>query len=89
VQRRYFLFMRAQSSASQSRTRGEAMSETVILRPREVARRLGVSMATLYRWSAAGHLPRPLKVGPGASGWRESEIIDYLAGRPRSGAKVA
>ena len=58
-----------------------------ILRPSNVARLLGVSRTTLWRWTKAGHLPPPIKLGPGVTGWRASDIDAWVASRsdPASG----
>ncbi len=44
-----------------------------LLRTREFAERLGISVATLYRLIAAGKLPPPIKIG-GASAWPSSDL---------------
>ena len=49
-----------------------------ILRPAEAARFLGVSCQTLYRWSAVGRLPRPLKIGPRTSGWKLADLQAFI-----------
>ncbi len=53
-----------------------------ILRPREVADRLGVSRVTLWRWERKGLIPKKRQVGPNTTGWLESEIVDWLTSRP-------
>lgn len=55
-----------------------------ILRFREVIHRCGVSRATIYRRMADGDFPRPLRLGPTAVGWRESDIEAWIAGRPEA-----
>ena len=54
-----------------------------ILRPRQAAERLGVSLPTLYRWERDRALPQRIILGPGCSGWLDSELIAWLASRPR------
>ena len=39
---------------------------------------LGVSRATAYRLVADKKLPPPIKVSPGASGWRKSTLDAFL-----------
>lgn len=56
-----------------------------LLRPREVARLLGISLSTLWNWSRLGRLPRPIAVGPHATAWRLSEIQQFIDGLPRKG----
>ena len=54
-----------------------------VLRAPETADRLGVSLATLWRWETAGHIPQRIRVGPNVCGWIEEEIDDFIASRPR------
>ena len=48
------------------------------LRPRQVAKALGISNATLYRWVANGMFPKPHKLGLSMSLWRTSVVNDWL-----------
>jgi prophage regulatory protein len=41
----------------------------------------GVCRTTIYDWVKAGRFPRPVKIGPRAIGWRESDIAEWLASR--------
>lgn len=59
------------------------MSKRLLPR-REVEQRTGLSRASIYRLMRRGELPEPIKVGPRAVRWPESEIDSWLAGRPRS-----
>jgi prophage regulatory protein len=52
-----------------------------ILRPRAVARQLGVSLTTLWRLRRLGDLPAPIQISPGAIGWRSSIIEKWLCER--------
>lgn len=53
-----------------------------ILRPAEVAKRLGVSRSTLYSWDRSlPGFPKKIKLGPQVSGWRWSEITAWLDSR--------
>lgn len=40
----------------------------------QVAARLGVSKATVWRWSAQGTLPKPVKLGPNTTRWRVADL---------------
>jgi prophage regulatory protein len=40
----------------------------------QVSDRLGVSRATVWRWSANGTLPKPVKLGPNTTRWRLSDL---------------
>jgi prophage regulatory protein len=52
-----------------------------ILRVAAVAARVGLSRATIYRRVAAGEFPAPVSLGGNSVGWRESQIIAWLASR--------
>ena len=59
-------------------------SDSRLLRLGDVLVRSGLSRSTVYRQMAEGAFPRPLKVGVRAVRWREAEIEDWLASRPRA-----
>ena len=50
----------------------------MLLKAHEVAEMLGVSVGSVWRWSASGRLPAPVKLGR-ASRWRKSEIEAKIA----------
>lgn len=52
-----------------------------VLRPAAVARALGIKKTALYAWVKKGLLPKPVRYGPRATGWRKSIIDAYLAAR--------
>jgi len=52
-----------------------------VLRLPAVRARTGLSASTAYEGIAAGTFPRPIKIGPRAVGWLESEIDAWLAAR--------
>jgi predicted DNA-binding transcriptional regulator AlpA len=37
-----------------------------------------VSRSTLWNWVNQGRFPRPLRIGPNVSGWRASEVFEWL-----------
>lgn len=45
-----------------------------IVRVKELAERLGISRATLWRWERKGRVPRKRHLGPNTVGWLESDI---------------
>lgn len=49
-----------------------------VLRPRHVIAALGVSRATLYRLVASGRFPRPFRVSANVSGWRMSQVQQFI-----------
>jgi prophage regulatory protein len=53
-----------------------------IIRPRELAARIGLSLATIWRLRRRGDLPDPIRLSPGCVGWRTSDIEAWLANRP-------
>jgi prophage regulatory protein len=52
-----------------------------IFRPREAATYLGIGLTMLYQLVKADKLPRPIKVGHRASGWRRSSLNAYISRR--------
>ena len=53
-------------------------TEQKLLRPGDLASRLGVSKSTLWRWRRAHLLPQPLYLGPRIIGWRLEDIDSWL-----------
>ena len=45
----------------------------------ELAERFRVSRITIWRWSAAGRLPKPIRLTPGTTRWALDEIEDLEA----------
>jgi len=56
-----------------------------ILRRSEVEARFGVSRSTIYAWMASGDFPRPVRLGPRAVGWLETDIERWLHTRNGTG----
>jgi prophage regulatory protein len=61
-------------------------TQTRIIRRREVEARVGLSRSTIYsklRGNRPGEIdpsfPKPIKIGPKAVGWIESEVEAWLA----------
>ena len=50
----------------------------------EVLNLIGVSRPTLYAWMQQDKFPRPLKLNSQVIAWYESEIREWIAGRPRA-----
>ena len=53
-----------------------------LLRRREVEEITGLSRSSIYRLMREGQFPRPVKAGPAAVRWKESDITDWLDSRP-------
>jgi prophage regulatory protein len=54
-----------------------------ILRVRDVVALVRLGRATIYRLAQHGQFPRPVALTARASGWRRSEIEEWLNSRPR------
>ena len=54
-----------------------------LLRRDAVCEMLQVSPPTLYRLVRSGSCPAPIRIGPRASRWIESEVDEFLRNRPR------
>ena len=52
-----------------------------IIRPARLANLLGLSRATLWRMEKRGELPPKIALSPGVTGWRESDISEWLEAR--------
>ena len=55
-----------------------------LLRLSAVRSRTALGRSTIYRLMRNGDFPEPLKIGARAVRWRESEIEEWLAARPRA-----
>ena len=49
-------------------------ARALYLRDVDLAERFGVSRATIWRWSHNARLPSPVRLGPGCTWWRSTEI---------------
>ena len=58
-------------------------SETLLTR-REVEAIVKLSRASIYNMMRREMFPVPIRVGPQAVRWKQSEIIDWLEARPRA-----
>jgi excisionase family DNA binding protein len=54
-----------------------------LLNAREVAQRLGISVRTVWHWTARGILPAPFRRGR-VTRWRTHDITQYLNACQRS-----
>ena len=48
------------------------------LRIRQVKAKTGLSEPTIWRRSASGEFPKPIKISPGCTAWFEHEIDAWL-----------
>ena len=52
---------------------------------REAAAWYAVSRPTIWRWVSEGHFPKPIKLSPGCSRWRKSDLLAWEAARALEG----
>jgi len=43
-----------------------------------LAKVLGVAVVTVWRWTASGKLPKPVKLSERVTAWRAGEIRDWM-----------
>jgi prophage regulatory protein len=58
-------------------TRVVRSQSQMYLRVQQLAQRWDVSVPTVWRWTADGKIPSPLKLSPGTTRWRLDEIEAY------------
>ena len=51
------------------------------IRQREILKRVPFSAATLWRMVTRGDFPKPVKLTPGVTAWRNSEFEDWITTR--------
>ncbi|MFP4141497.1 MAG: helix-turn-helix transcriptional regulator [Phycisphaerae bacterium] len=49
-----------------------------LMKPEEVARRLGISRATFYRWAALGEGPPAIQLPSGHKRWDEQDVESWI-----------
>jgi prophage regulatory protein len=59
----------------------QPISDNAVLRWPEVAKIIPISRSHAHALAAQGKFPKPIKLGPRASGWLESEINTWLSDR--------
>lgn len=60
------------------------MSDKILRRP-DVERITGLARSTIYDWLHKGEFPKPVRLGARAVGWRESDVLAWVASRkPRA-----
>ena len=55
-----------------------------LLKRHAVEKRCQISRSAIYRLMRAGQFPEPIRIGPRAVRWPESEIEAWLESRPRA-----
>ena len=58
-----------------------------LIRLTEVMDLTGLSRSTLYRKKRAGSFPESVELGERVVGWWQSEVLEWMASRPKSGTR--
>lgn len=56
-----------------------SLCQSRVIRAAELAKRLSISKATLWRWERKGRLPPKRQIGPNTAGWLEAELDEWFA----------
>jgi len=59
-----------------------------IIRWKKVGEKTGLSRVSAWRLERRGLFPRRVQLSPGAVGWIESEVDEWLETRPRVGETI-
>lgn len=59
------------------------MQEESYASDRELAKRFGNARPTIWRWIDSLGFPKPVKLSPGCTRWRMSEVIAWEQRQPR------
>ena len=57
------------------------MTEDRIIRIHEAVEMIGVSKATIYRWTREGKFPPSIRLGQNSIGWRLSAVEEWVRRR--------
>lgn len=63
--------------------------EMRILREPKVVTMVGISRSTIWRMEKDGLFPKRLKISPGAIGWLEKDINEWIEGRAAASGNEA
>jgi prophage regulatory protein len=61
-----------------SKPQGERIMATTILRLPKVIERVGFARSSIYALISSGRFPAPIKIGPRAVGWLNSDIDAWI-----------
>ena len=56
-----------------------------LIRCKQLAARLGIHRATVWRWAKQGRLPKPVNFSRNVTAWRLSDIEAFVAARTEGG----
>lgn len=68
-------------SKNRHETKDSSQPESKIIRPKELANMLSISISTLYKMQDDGQLPDKVKISSNAVGWLRSDIDEWLSKR--------
>jgi len=68
-------------SKNRNVTKDRSQPESKIIRPKELANMLSISISTLYKMQNDGQLPDKVKISSHAVGWLRSDIEEWLGKR--------
>lgn len=76
-------------AASINKQRALPMNDRIYRKP-QVCELTGLAASTIYEKVREGTFPKPVKLGPRASGWKASDIEKFIAGlRPADDTEAA
>lgn len=55
-------------------------------RARDLIQYLPFSKATLWSWSKSGRFPKPVKISPTITAWKNSDVLAWLESQSKGGA---
>ncbi|QTL95322.1 helix-turn-helix transcriptional regulator [Aeromonas jandaei] len=58
-----------------------ALPQEGFVRVAAVAHTLNISIGTVWRWSAAGKFPKPVKISGKVTGWPVAEVRAWIAAK--------
>lgn len=62
-------------------TQFDGVPTMIFLSDKRIAERLGVTRQTVWRWAGAGNFPQPVRLGPGVTRWKASDVDAWVAER--------
>ena len=66
-------------SVQRFRPKEELVQPDLFYTAKDLARRWRIHPITVWKWSAAGKIPKPAKLGPNTSRWRGRDILEHEA----------
>lgn len=58
-------------------------NDVKVMRPGQVAKKLGIGLSTFWRWKNLPDFPMGIKMGGGRTCWIEHEIDEWILSRER------